>query len=63
MKNANIFLKASRELPWLLVTIRILCTEKQRGNDGTIFLIKQVLINISQCLFGSLDHILSKTTR
>lgn len=63
MKNANIFLKASRELPWLLVTIRILRTEKQRGNDGTIFLIKQVLINISQCLFGSLHHILSKTTR
>lgn len=63
MKNANIFLKASRELPWLLVTIRILRTEKQRGNDGTIFLIKQVLINISQCLFSSLDHILSKTTR
>lgn len=37
MKNANIFLKASRELPWLLVTIRILCTEKHRENDGTIF--------------------------
>lgn len=37
--------------PWLLVTLRLLCTEKCWDKWWYPFLIKQFLINVSQCLF------------
>lgn len=51
MENTNIFIIASRKLPWLSVTPRLLCAEKWWDKWWCPFLIKQFLINVPQCLF------------